>query len=409
MPTTPTLSSLPPDQWRRRMAPLGSFYFLYFAFIGALAPYFPPWLSARGFDAYEVGSLMAILMLTRILAPNGWGWLADHTGQRLALIRLGSLLATLAFCALLWANGFWQTALCLAVFSAFWNAVLPQFEVLTLSALQEHRGRYSQIRLWGSIGFVVAVNGLGVVFLVFPLGILAGLMTLLLVLLTVNAWLLKAPAAPPRRAHFSEFLKTARQPAVMLFLIVILLVQVSFGPYYTFFSITLERLGYSTLVIAWLWTLGVLAEILLFTRMHHLLARFTLQSLLTVALLLTVIRWFGIAAAADHTGALLLLQLLHAASFGIVHACSIEFVHRVFHGRQEGQGQALYSAVSFGAGGAVGAWLSGLLYTAGGPALAFGIAGVIVALAAALTRLTWARRSTFWQLPQINASETRTS
>jgi MFS transporter, PPP family, 3-phenylpropionic acid transporter len=65
---------------------------------------------------------------------------------------------------------------------------------------------------------------------------------------------------------------------------------------------------------------------------------------------------------AGYAPLLLFAQLLHACSFGIAHSVSIELVRHYFKNGQQGQGQALYSSLSFGAGGAVGALMGGLLW-----------------------------------------------
>ena len=145
-----------PWYWR-----LSAFYLFYFALLGVLVPYWSLYLRDDGFSAAEIGLLMAVPQITKIGAPNLWGWLADTTGQRLRIIRTGNLLAAIIFTGVFFADGFWWMLLVLAGFSFFWNAVLAQFEVLTLSSLGRHSDRYSQIRVWGSVGFVMAVLVLG--------------------------------------------------------------------------------------------------------------------------------------------------------------------------------------------------------------------------------------------------------
>ena len=140
---------------------LSSFYFFYFAALGALIPYWSVYLQWRGFGAAQIGELVAILMATKIVAPNVWGWLADHSGRRMRIIRVASFLAAASFAAVYVAEGYWWLALVMVGFSFFWNAALPQFEAATLTHLGDAAQRYSMIRLWGSIGFILAVAGLG--------------------------------------------------------------------------------------------------------------------------------------------------------------------------------------------------------------------------------------------------------
>ena len=136
---------------------LSAYYFVYFAALGAFLPYWTLYLEYRGFTALEIGQLMAILAGTKIVAPYIWGWVADHSGQRLRLIQFGALFAALCFIGVYYANSLALMSLMMLLFSFFWNAGLPQFEATTLHFLGKDTHRYSHIRLWGSIGFIITV------------------------------------------------------------------------------------------------------------------------------------------------------------------------------------------------------------------------------------------------------------
>ncbi|WP_101760364.1 MFS transporter [Oceanicoccus sp. KOV_DT_Chl] len=349
-------SSVP--YWR-----LSSFYFFYFALLGAWLPFWPLYLQDLGFNATDIGYLAGIMMATKIIAPNLWGWLADVTGRRMAIIRGGSLAALIIFLGIFINQSFWWLALVIAGYSFFWNAVLAQFEVATLSHLNGRYQRYSQIRLWGSVGFIVAVALLGFYFDWYAVTVLPWVIVLLLLGIWLSS-LLVDEKKPLTSNHQSTPLLTSvlKQPAVIAFLVSCFLLQVSHGPYYTFFSVYLEDHGYSRSITGLLWSLGVLAEVVVFIFMHRLLNRFSLRLIMLASLLLSVIRWLLIAAFVDSWPVLIVSQCLHAATFGSFHAFAVEMVRRTFKGGLEGQGMALYSGLSFGAGGAVGAVLSGWVW-----------------------------------------------
>jgi len=363
---------------------LSGFYFFYFALLGATAPFFGLYFEHLGFSAERIGELVAIPMLMRCVAPNLWGWLGDTTGQRLAIVRLGALCTLLAFALIFFGKSFAWLALVMALHTFFWHAVLPQFEVITLAHLREQAARYSQVRLWGSIGFIVAVVGLGALFERlsldhYPLALLA----IMLAILAGSAWVPNAQPQPREEGPGQGgFLRQLCRPGVLAFYACVALMQVSHGPYYTFFSIHLESLGYVRGTIGLLWALGVVAEILLFLVMARLLARFSLRQVLIASFLLAALRWMLLGSLAEHLWILLLAQLLHAATFGCFHAASIHFVQRSFGHRQQGQGQALYATLA-GVGGALGALYSGYGWTTLGPSWVFAIAS-LAALAAAV-------------------------
>lgn len=363
---------------------LSGFYIFYFAVLGAVAPYLGLYFDHLGFSAERIGELVAIPMLMRCLAPNLWGWLGDATGQRLVIVRIGAICTLLSFALIFFSKSYAWLALVMALHAFFWHAVLPQFEVITLAHLREQASRYSQIRLWGSIGFILAVVGLGALFERFGLDVYPiALMAIMAGIVISSAWVPNAaPEQRPETVGQGGFARQLCRPSVLAFFACVGLMQVSHGPYYTFFSIHLEALGYGRGTIGLLWALGVVAEILVFLIMAALLARFSLRQVLAASFVLAAIRWLLLGTLADHLAVLLVAQLMHAATFGSFHAAAIHFVQRSFGHRQQGQGQALYATLA-GVGGALGALYSGYSWESLGPIWTFAIAS-LAALAAAV-------------------------
>jgi len=349
---------LKPREYRR----LSGFYFFYFALLGAYIPYWGLYLQGRGFNALEIGYLTGAVMATKVVAPSIWGWLADRTGQRLRIVRLGSLLALACFCGIFIASGFAGLLLVVVAYSFFWNAVLAQFEVITLDHLGTAYNRYSRVRVWGSVGFIGTVLALGLVFDTVAMSWLPLIMALLLAGIWACSLLVSGATGERRPGAAQGLVQVLRTNTVWAFLLVCFLLQVAHGPYYTFFSLYLEGLSYSRVTIGQLWALGVLAEVLLFLVMHRLLPRFGVRRIMIVSLWAAVLRWLLVAYGAESLPVLVFAQCLHAATFGAFHAVSIELIRRNFPAALAGQGQAIYSGISFGAGGAIGAVLSGYLW-----------------------------------------------
>ena len=360
---------------------LSGFYLFYFAALGALLPYWGLYLKSIGFDATAIGSLFAIIMGTKIVAPNVWGWIADHTGHRMLIIRLASLFSVFAFAGVFLFHGFWWLALIMSVFSFFWNASLPQFEAATMSHLGEGSHRYSSIRLWGSIGFILSVASLGPVLEHYGTGLLPAVLLVLLTGIWVASLMVPERAAGHLALDHEPLRNILRRPVVAALLVVCFLMQASHGPYYTFYSIYLDEHHYSRTAIGQLWALGVIAEIGVFILMYRLMPRFGIRRLLLASLALTTLRWLLIAWFVEEVSIMILAQILHAASFGIYHAVVISLIHRFFTGRHQGRGQALYSSLSFGAGGAVGSLYSGYTWVSAGPALTYSLAALLSAIA----------------------------
>jgi len=360
---------------------LSGFYFLFFITVGIFLPYWPLYLESIGLGPVQIGILAAIVVVTKIFAAYFWGWVVDHTARRMPVIRLASLLSAVTFAAVFLVQGFWGLALILFVFSFFWSAALPQVEAATLSHLGESTHAYAAIRLWGSIGFILAVWSLGLVFEH------AGIRHTPLLILISLAVVWMASLAIPREAaahHDGEvtgLLSILASREVLAFFGICFLMLASHGPYYTFFSIYLEGNGYSKTVIGEMWALGVIAEVLIFLFMRRLLGMFTLKILLMSSLLCACLRWLLIGLLVDNLAWLIVAQVLHAATFGLYHAVAIQYVHRFFKGRLQGRGQALYSSTSFGAGMAMGSLVSGYIWNSAGAEFCFTAAAGLSLLA----------------------------
>jgi MFS transporter, PPP family, 3-phenylpropionic acid transporter len=359
---------------------LSNFYFCYFALVGALSPFFGLYLSDIGLDAYSIGLANAVVIGTKILAPNVWGWLCDYTGQRLRIITLGSFVAVICFTGFFFWKSLLPILLITFLYSFFWNAILSQFDTITIQYLRDQSHRYSHIRLWGSVGFIVSVTLLGLFFDYFSIQYLIPIAWVLLLLIWISCLPVREPSVSTNDMHELHWLQLLQRPAVIAFFCAAFLLQFSFGAYYTFFSLYLESYGYSRTVIGLLWALGVVAEVILFLFIHRLMPAVGVRYLLFWSLLLTAVRWLLTAFFVENMAVMIFAQSIHALSFGAAHAASIELIRQFFQGKNAGQGNALYSSFTFGLGGAIGALSSGFLWGVN-PQLLFVVGGVAVFLA----------------------------
>ncbi len=343
---------------------LSGFYFFYFALLGAWLPFWNLYLVDLGYETVAIGYLSAVVLGTKIFAPSVWGYVADICKQRIRLIQLGCLLTLVSISFVVFKPPLWGMLIIVFTYSFFWNAVLPQFEVITVDHLGKYFSHYSKIRLWGSVGFIASVLALGELFSLISIQSLPYVLLLIIACMFLCSLSVKPVQHKQSALPVYNLKQLLKQKSVMAFFIVVALQQFAHGPYYTFYSIYLQELNYSLTHIGFLWSLGVLAEIVIFAYMHKLLPRFSIKTLMVVSLALSALRWLMIGLYADNVAMAIIAQLLHAASFGVCHAVAIEFIRKAFVGRQ-GVGQALYSGLSFGLGGACGAIFSGYIWQNG--------------------------------------------
>lgn len=371
---------------------LSGFYFFYFAALGSFLPYWTLYLQSIGYGADQIGQLMALLAATKLISPNLFGWLADHGDRSVLLIRLTSCLTAASFFLVDHFSGFTWMLSITAVVGLFWNAPLPLFEAVTLGYLSSDPNRYSRIRVWGSIGFVVAVLSVGAALKsMLLIGCLPQLILWLFVAMGLTTLTIRGRSIAASHGAAARLGQIFRAPGILAFFTVAMLVQFAHGPYYVFFSIYLQDNGYDSGQTGLLWALGVLAEICLFLYFNRLQRRFSARHILLASILLGALRWWLIAWFVNETAVIVIAQMLHAASFGATHVVSVQLVQRYFGRGQQGKGQSLYSSLSFGLGGMLGSYYSGELWIPLGAAWVYTMAAV-ASLLAALMAWIWVER-----------------
>lgn len=364
--------------------PLSGYYFFYFAFVGAMAPFWGLYLKSLSFDAFQIGVLMSLLQGMRIFAPNLWGWIADRSGKRVLIVQLAAWASLACYGGVFFGNGFLWLFAVMALLSFFWSAALPLVEAITLSHLGARTEQYGRIRLWGSIGFIVAVVGLGYLLDFAPIRVLPWAVLGMLAGLALLARRLPEAAAAPHDTDHLPVWHIVRQPQVLALIAACFLMAAAHGPYYTFYTIFLVDHGYSESAAGWLWAVGVVAEIGVFLWMPRLFRLFPLRRILLFSFAMAVVRFLLIAWEIERPGLIFLAQVLHAFTFGSYHASAVALIHHYFRGRHQARGQGIYNSVAFGAGGTLGGLYSGYSWQTLGPSLTYTIAAGCALAALAL-------------------------
>jgi MFS transporter, PPP family, 3-phenylpropionic acid transporter len=373
-----------------RTAPFAALWLFYYGAIGLFNPYSPLWLSHLGYSTLTIGAFASLQSWTRIVAPYGWGWLADHGGRRVALLRMATLLSALAAAALWWVReaGVWPLALAVAALYLANGAVTPIGESLLLKQLHGGGGldtrRYGRVRVWGSIGFIASVLAFGVVLELAGIRALPLFTFALFALLAWAAWRLplrhdvSATAAQPRVSVWPVL----RQPVVRWFFAGVMLTVLAHTALYAFFSLYLQQLGYGKPAVGALWAVSVAAEIVFFALAGRHFAHLNDYRWLVLAALVTAVRFAATAAFGHVPAVLVLAQLMHAITFAAQHMACTSLIARHFPDRLRTRGSALYSMLGYGVPGVVGGVAGGALSERFGLAAVFW-AAALAALAGA--------------------------
>jgi PPP family 3-phenylpropionic acid transporter len=351
---------------------LSSFYFVYFGFIGAFSPYWSLYLQSLGFASYQIGTLMALLPITRIFAPNIWGWLADHLGKQVGIIRLATVIGLISYIGFFFGDSYtWLFTVTLAM-SFFWSASLPLVETTTLNHLGEESNKYGRIRLWGSIGFILAVIIVGYILDYVPIETLLWMVLAMKIAIVIfSTFIPESPKAFHQTDDALPVSTILKRPHVIAFFAACILMIMAHGPYQTFYSIFLVDHGYTKKAVGWFWALGVFIEVVVLFSLPRIFAQFSVHRLLLASFAAAVTRFLLIGWFVENVMLMVVAQLLHSISFGLYHASAIATVHRFFRGKHQAKGQALYISLAFGIGGSIGGLYSGYIWDFVGPAWSF--------------------------------------
>ncbi|MDC4482694.1 MFS transporter [Acinetobacter baumannii] len=340
---------------------LGGFYFFYYSIVGTFMPYWNLYLQDQGFNYQEIGILSSIAIVTRFFAPLVWGWIADKSGKRMLLVRIATWMEACIWLAIfIIPNTFQSVALLMLIFSFFQNAILAQFEGVTLFWLGDQRAKlYGKIRKWGSVGFIVGVFTIGAILEIIPISMLPILLLIIASLAFIWAFTIREPeGGPTSQKHLEPLLPVLKRPEVAAFFTIEFILLFSHAPFYSFYSNLLKSLNFSTTEIGFLWAMGVVSEIVMFAYATTFFKYFSWRSLVAVCLILTSIRWLLVAIFSHYFIGQLFAQCLHAFSFGLFHLIAMRLIFQNFSIGQQGRGQAFYSTM-WGLGVAFGSILAG--------------------------------------------------
>ena len=330
---------------------LGAYYFFYFALVGVYIIFMPKALLELGYTPIEVGIIYAAAPFMRFLLPFIFRHAIALTPKVYLLALALTFFATLLF--LVSIEDFWLYLSANLLFGAAMGVSLPYVETIALASLSKHH--YGKVRLWGSLGFMGIALWLGKI-LSSPHVALYYLSSMALLTLFFGAFLIRYDSSSHSTAQEDASFSLSKYWA---FWVSIFLMQVGFGGFYNFFTIYETSHGISLEMTSWMWSFGVICEIVMLYFQGPLLQK-NLLNILQFATLVTAFRWFLLYLFPDSITLTFASQSLHAVSFALYHTAAITYVFSLY--TQKKLAQQFFLGIAFGLGGSVGALLSGKIY-----------------------------------------------
>lgn len=369
-------------------------YFVFFAALAVYLPYMPAWLKARGASGFEIGVLTALSPAMSVAAPPLIGLLADTFGLRGALMRAAATGATLSIAALALAVfvdphlGFWAAFFCIFGFTLFRTPVSQLTDVIAL----ERAGDYGRMRVWGSIGFMLAALAAGRWVPLDPAWVLPLITAAGMALAAWVSWFLPRRAALPERPLWIEARRLLSHTSFRWLLFSAALGQAAHAAYDLCLTLHLLELGASGTEVGLAWAIATLGEVGLLVISARLLRRLSVVTWLSIALGVGALRWSLLALVSDLEW-ILLSQPLHGLTFGMRWVCCLALVRRLASASAMATAQGLFLA-AFSAGSVIGMLTWGATFETHGAREVFSWAALLATLAVFVTLpLRWTTRA----------------
>lgn len=340
-------------------------YFTYFFCYGIYLPFWAVWLKGSGLDAEKIGLLLGAGMIARFVGSLLIASRVRDPSQLVLALRLLALL-TLLCAAGFWLGQQWLWLLLVMIgFNLFFSPLVPLSDALAATWTRQIALPYGPVRLWGSLAFVISSALTGVLITAWNSQAILALLSVGIVMM-LGGMLLR-PAVMPlgetratQSAGWGEWRSLLRENSVWRFLLCVTLMQGAHAAYYGFSAIWWQEAGYSASVVGYLWSLGVVAEIIIFALSNRLFRRWRARDLLLLSGICALVRW-SLMASTTALPWLIVAQILHCGSFTVCHLAAMRFIAA----RQGGEVirlQSIYSALAMGGGIAVMTMVCGVLF-----------------------------------------------
>jgi MFS transporter, PPP family, 3-phenylpropionic acid transporter len=397
MPPESQIPIVSQDTARRFATRLAVFYGTMFGMVGTHLPFFTVWLKAVGIDAFWIGVITAVPPVTRFTVLPFVTALAERRHALRGAIMVTAYATAFGFCILGTQHQPVLVFLAYAVTCCLWTPMVPLTDAYALRGVARYGLNYGPLRLWGSAAFVAGALVCGLLVDVIAA---KNLIWIIVSVAALGAFvgLGLQPLGKPKSVTNIQRGAGAllRDPGFLAIIVTSALIQGSHAAYYIFASIAWQQAGLGGLTIAGLWSLGVIAEIVVFA----LSPRFTLPPviLVVIAALSAVARWV-ITAQEPPLAILATVQLAHGLTFGLTQVGTMGLLVRYVPGHVMARGQGYLAACSGIVSSSVSI-LSGAIYAQYGQGVYYAMAAMAMSGAV----LMWLARHRLADHPQSAAS-----
>jgi MFS transporter, PPP family, 3-phenylpropionic acid transporter len=344
---------------RMKLFPIGASYFFALLTYAIFVPFFPLWLSSQGFSQREIGFLLAMPLVMRVVATTPITFVGELLFETKNTYILCSAVIVLGFSGLLVFSSAHWIAACLLLVSIFWAPILPLLDTIAVRATQNRKYVYGQLRQWGSISYFLGTVFVGVSLTRISINVLPMLLTFCASIVVVYGTQIADAKVGNDAAAEMAINPISHTKQFYAVLVGVSLLQASHAYLSAFSSLSWQLMGFSSFAIGIFWAAGVLSESLFFLLSGRYTKPFDPLSLVIVGGLIGCLRWCFMAFNPTSSLIIVPLQLLHCFSFGAVHLGTMQWLSN------SGKNSAALQGVTWafiGGFTAAGTAISGYLY-----------------------------------------------
>lgn len=331
-----------------------SFYFLVFFGFGALFPLLSVYLNdSIGLSGTQIGIIMSISPVVTILAQPLWGITSDYTQKPKLVLMLTILCTALIGIGFSFVSSYvWLIAVA-ALLAVTQSAAVPISDSLALSYVQKTNGNYGSIRLWGALGFAVAVLVVGRLAETFSLSVIFYVFALMLIASSIFAWNLPGESNSLQVNIRSGISRLIKMPRFLLFLVTTFLI---FGPILAnnfYFGIFIRDIGGTLTGVGLAFMLGAGSEAPFMKFAGNWIKKFGMLQILIFAGSVSGLRWLVYF---FEPSLYLVFATIIAQGFsvGLFIPAALQYVRDISPSSVRVTAVSLYSAV----GNGLGSWFS---------------------------------------------------
>lgn len=319
---------------------LSLFYFLFFALIGDYVIFMPK-MYLNFFTPTQIGIIFSMLPIARFLTPFLFFKLTINK-----ITFLFSLIISTLASFLLLSHNFYIILTAFFLIGASFSVIFPYIESIAIEKLKE---KYGQARVFGSIGFMI----FGIVFSYFKINFIYIFIILMILINISSLYFLESKSIKKEKKSINFFI-------AWKFWIALILLQISFGGFYNFFTIYNIKHNIPKEINGWLWAIGVISEIIIFLIQHKFIKKYPPLFWIKISIFLTSVRWFMLYIFAGNIFFIAVSQLIHAFSFAIFHTSALLYLSKIY--KNKTLAQQFYAGIGYGLAAFLGSIISGWLY-----------------------------------------------